>query len=361
VYHFSVTNPYDYDQLFYFRTDGIPADWSYTFAHAKRFLSAHERYEGTLTIQPPEDAKVCTDHRIDITSWMPKGNTLVQYGGATLNVNLRNRTTLTANTTMTRCDRITVRSESTAKQSQQYPRCIELTTSGCTNPPRPNEEIIVRYEDPDGNPVYRVVTTDALGCYSDTYVVTDGGEWTVTVIYEGSECSGGTRTPEETIPVPIPTDPDPDKDNRKLWYSAHVGSTHPLGSLNDIADANIYVLADLMYPVSDRLNLQLLLGIAQTSAEVTAGIDHPRWFHASANVLWVIPRAFRMKPYLRAGGGVYRNKSGSTNAGANIGIGGLSKINDQLYITPGLDYHFASFGKDENDAFITAHLGIMFR
>ncbi|MDE3249192.1 MAG: S8 family serine peptidase, partial [Bacteroidota bacterium] len=170
TFHFSATNPYDYYQLIYFRAENLPRGWTAHFSESKRLFTAHERFEGTLTIQPPDTAAVCTDRLIYVTSWMPKGNTLIPLGGSTLQIDLRSRTTLTANTTSAPCGRTNNKALSSGYSSA---KCYTLTTTGCTNPVRPNEDIIIRYDDPDGNPVFRTVKTDAMGCYSDTYVVAD--------------------------------------------------------------------------------------------------------------------------------------------------------------------------------------------
>lgn len=371
IYQFSVTNPYDYYQLFYFRLEGLPVGWTYNFAENKKRLSAYERYEGSLTVFPPDDAEVCTDHTTYVTSWMPKGNTLVQYGGATLQINLRNRTTLTADTRLARCDRdINIaRGNDTQFSNVSYaqiqkPKCFQLVTQGCTNPIKANEEIVIRYEDPDGNPVYRVVTTDEYGCYSDTYVVTEGGEWKVSATYEGDDCSGSTTTGRQPVAVPIPTRPGGGITGvfgKNWWFSAHVGSAHPLGSLNDNADANIYAALDFTTPINDNLSLALILGLAQMTSETTTLIEHPRYYHFSSNIEWNMGGASGMRPYARFGPGYYRDKNNNNFFGMNIGIGGKSKINDKLIITPGLDFHYLGIGQDNNESFLSLHLGIIFK
>ena len=368
VYQFSVTNPYDYYQLFYFRLEGLPIGWTYHFTDKKSRLSAYERYEGSLTVYPPEDAQVCTDHDLYVTSWMPKGNTMVPYGGATLQVNLRNRTTLTANTQLIRCERKQYLARSSNVQMSAVsaisskPKCFNLVTAGCTDPIKANEEIVIRYEDPDGNPVYRVVTTDEYGCYSDTYVVTDGGEWKVTATYYGDECSGATTTGATTVPVDIPGSNGIFEGlGKKMWVSAHVGSTHPLGALNDDADASIYAAADLTFPFNDNLNMSVIFGLAQMSSEIASASEHPRWYHLSANLEVNFPRPQKMKPYARFGPGYYRDKNNNNSAGLNIGIGAKSRINNELIITPGLDFHYSGIGNDNRQSFLTMHIGIIFK
>jgi hypothetical protein len=224
---------------------------------------------------------------------------------------------------------------------------------------RANEVIIIRYEDPDGNPVYRTVTTDAMGCYSDTYVVTDGGEWKVTVKYPGSDCKGGSTTGGEPVVVPLP--PKTGGTGRKLWFSFHAGSAHPLGSLNNIADANIYAMADLTYPLSNNFNLQLLGGIAQMT-NISTGTLNPRWTHFSVNAQHIFPRVFDMKPYARYGPGIYSDVSNNTTMGVNMGVGGIVRLSNQFYFLPGIDLHLPGLSsEDKKQYFLTAHIGIMFK
>lgn len=364
AFKFSVTNPYDYYQLVYFRAEGVPAGWTATFTEPKRLLNSLERYEGMLIVQPPPDAQVCTDHKIYVTSWLPKGNTLIPLGGSTLQINLRNRTTLTAATTATPCNR-----RLSTVESFSQDKCFTLTTAGCTNPVRPNEDIIIRYESPTGEIVYRTVRTDALGCYSDTYVVAEGGEWKVTVTYKGSECAGSTTTGVTSVGVPLPPrgggntgtggifNPYP----RSLWFSAHVGSTHPLRGLNDIADANIYAMADLSFPLRANTNLKLMYGLAQMTS--STGGANPRWMHLSLNLQQILPRPFDMKPYLSAGVGSYWDVNNNRTFGGNVGIGGITIVKQQLLFSPGIDFHAPQlFSSDKNKQyFITAHVGFIFK
>ncbi|MDE3251139.1 MAG: hypothetical protein KGO82_20910, partial [Bacteroidota bacterium] len=149
---------------------------------------------------------------------------------------------------------------------------------------------------------------------------------------------------------------------KRLWYSAHVGSTHPLGSLNNVADANIYAMADLSYPVSSSFNLQLLAGIAQlTNTSSTTSVS-PRWTHFSLNGQFIFPRVFDMKPYWRAGVGLYKDVAGTSTMGINTGFGGIVRLSNQFYLSPGLDLHLPRLqSKDERPYFLTAHIGILFK
>ena len=217
TYQYGLTNDEDHLQLYYFRVEDVPPGWNMTFAPRSALLLPGERVEGILTVTPPTDAPVCTDHPIRVTSWKPSGDTLVQVGGGTVQVDLRNRTLLELATGERRCNRETQpRTDAVALALMQSTaaRCREITAQGCTQPPRPNEEMVVRYEHPSGYPVYRTVTTDAAGCFSDFLVVTEGGPWEVSAEYPGDDCSGGARTQGSVVTVDLPASGDTDGDGQ---------------------------------------------------------------------------------------------------------------------------------------------------
>ncbi|MGD2084970.1 MAG: S8 family serine peptidase [Candidatus Aminicenantes bacterium] len=443
TYRFGFTNPEDNQELFYFRAEGVPVGWIAVFNPKKALLSAHQRIECSLTIQPPDDAPVCTEHKIRVTSWMPRGDTLVQVGGGTVQVDLRNRTDLVLDTTYERCtDNDDVIGEysnysfvaySKQGQQQQARGCMVIKSKGCTNPPRPFEEIILRYETPSGYPIYRTVITDEYGCYSDDYTVVEGGNWGVTAEYPGNDCSGPATTQEQEIGIPIQqtgdqdgdgvvdgdepqgdhdrdgnlgifdtdsdndgiidgeeppgdldgdghdniVDPDSDGDGiidgqdpnpygtgpwpklKKLFYSFHIGSTHPLGNLNKEADANIHFHFDFHYKLTEQLNLKLIAGINQFTEESFTGFEHPRWINISLNFQAVFPTGSGLGFYLQGGLGGYWPKSGSSNMGLNFGSGAHVPLGGPFKLSFGVDYH-RIFSSDPID-FLTLQMGILFK
>ena len=370
VFDYSLTNPYDNQQLVYFRLEGLPEGWAHSMPQPKRLLAANERFEGQLTVTPPDDAEVCTSHEMLVTSWFPKGNTIIPYGGTVLRVNLRNRTTLTADTRLSRCDDKPNLSAARFNDQQMIadnaPECIQMTTVGCTNPAQPNTELVIRYQKPNGDPVYRTVVTDAEGCYSDTYVVTEGGEWKVSAHYPGSDCAGESDTRRTPVSVPIPIDPNggviTEGGKRRFFVSAHAGSTHPLGELDGIADANIYAAADLTYFFSDRLGLSLTAGLAQMTRDSSTAAPTQRFLHFSSNVELNFPRTASFKPFLRAGPGYYWDKDENWTPGVNAGLGGKAKLASDLSLTAGLDVHLlGSNDREISTRFLTMSLGLLFK
>jgi len=227
-FNFQVTNEKDdRPALVYFRADNIPEPWTKAFAQPKKLLGPSEKFLGSLMLKPNDDAPVCSDVAVYVTGWSPRGDTLVQLGGTTVNVALRNNTTLTTQAGVGACNRKMLGGATGANgteiildttngpiamaSTKPFDRCATISVTGCTIPPRPNETIYIRYTDPAGNPVWREVTTDEFGCYEDFYVVVEGGPWEATAFYPGSDCSA-PATGVVSVFVPLPQTGDQDND-----------------------------------------------------------------------------------------------------------------------------------------------------
>ena len=152
--------------------------------------------------------------------------------------------------------------------------------------------------------------------------------------------------------------------DRRFIYSFHVGSAHPLGTLDSISDANIHAAADLTLrltrttPNSWILFAQAIVGLNQFTAEIPTGIAHPRWTNVSIDLMAVGSGSGTL-PYIRAGSGVYFPKSGSSKAGFNAGIGGLIPLTGYGALQFGIDYHLIT--TKPKTTFATLELGVLFR
>ncbi len=143
------------------------------------------------------------------------------------------------------------------------------------------------------------------------------------------------------------------------WLASfHVGSTHPLRDLDPPADANIHVRADLSYALTDRLRLVLFGGLSQLTAETAAAIEHPRFVNLSLNAQVLFPLPSGTDFYLQAGPGIYRPKSGGSDAGFNLGLGFQLPIKAPYRLELGADYHRVP---DADADFLTLQLGVLFR
>ncbi|MEE9443691.1 MAG: S8 family serine peptidase [candidate division Zixibacteria bacterium] len=216
TYRFNFTNPEDTRELFYFRVEGVPNGWTSVLTPKKAHLNGKERISCILQITPPIDAPVCTEHRFEVTSWMVRGHTLIPVGGGTAQVDLRNRTEITLGAQTQECNYKILKSlAAVVHDPVGRDTCEIINIQGCTNPPRPYEEIIIRYEDPSGYPIYRTVVTDEFGCYSDFYVVAQGGSWGVSAEYPGSDCDGPALAYVDDIQISLPRTYDQDNDGRR--------------------------------------------------------------------------------------------------------------------------------------------------
>jgi hypothetical protein len=155
---------------------------------------------------------------------------------------------------------------------------------------------------------------------------------------------------------------------RNLSYSFHVGSANPLQDLDSIADANIHFDIDFTYRLGDlttgkQINLKLYLGLNQFTAETFAAIAHPRWINVSLNAQFVTAAsATGLRGYVQGGPGIYKPKSGSTEAGVNLGLGlhvPIGSVTGPFALEFGLDLH--QIQTKPATRFYTVQLGVLFR
>ncbi len=207
TYRYNLTNPYPQANLFYFRAEGVPEGWQVDLVPRKIRLNAGERMVGEATVTPPKDAEVCTSEWIAVTSWAPRGDTLINVGGGVVQVDLRRSTVLKVDAEAGLCDGRDL--ELLMKQMKEAGEefdpetlrrdCGRIGASGCVEPPQAGVEIILRFVDPLGNVTYRTVVTDANGCFEDFMVSTTPGTWQVDAEYPGGKC----EAPDKTRPVTV--------------------------------------------------------------------------------------------------------------------------------------------------------------
>jgi hypothetical protein len=242
-FNFQVKNPLPKSTLVYFRAEGMPTAWTRTLTPAKLQLAVGETFSGRLDFKPDDPAPDCTNHDMQVTAWVPRGDTVVRLGGTHVRADLREQTLLRAGGKTAQCspDLFDSRLPYVQRAADEYrkfwaqfpataptqtfvegePRgqrpCAVMVSEGCTAPPRPGEHVLVRYQDAAGNPVYHDVVTDAHGCYQDMYIAVEGGPWTMTTFYKGNQCAGPVRSGfGVNVPLPVTGDQDhdglPDKD-----------------------------------------------------------------------------------------------------------------------------------------------------
>jgi len=213
---FVLANDESVPRLVYYRADGIPKGWAWSFKPAKALLGPGQTAQGILSIQPPTDAPVCTSHSIKVTSWEPRGDTLVRLGGTTLQIDLRNKSELTLQAEAGRCEVVDRRKKTRARpgrtSSMRDEPCKRIVASGCTNPKEANEIITLQYTGPDGEPIYHAVKTDENGCYKDSLVVHEGMQWQVKAGFKGTTCDSTSHV-ESSVDTLLPTQDHPERDD----------------------------------------------------------------------------------------------------------------------------------------------------
>lgn len=230
TFPFSFRNAEETAELIYFRADGIPDGWVWSITPSKALVAPGAQVQAELTLQPPDSAPDCTEHPVHVTGWVPRGNTLVRLGGATVRVDLRQRTEIQVKVRTAKCsgndlERLGAERKKVLAAGGAWigwdgrkQQCMRTVVQGCTNPVLPNQEITIRYEGADGEPVYKTVMTDASGCYEDFNVVVEGGDMGVDVNYPGDACLGpatdGTVVAIALDPVDRPEPNVPDGDLR---------------------------------------------------------------------------------------------------------------------------------------------------
>ncbi|HET7433556.1 MAG TPA: hypothetical protein VFN10_02465 [Thermoanaerobaculia bacterium] len=140
--------------------------------------------------------------------------------------------------------------------------------------------------------------------------------------------------------------------------SLHVGSTHPLGDLASVSDANIHLRVDANYALRDRLRLVLFGGFSQMTAESAAAIEHPRYINASLDAQWLFPKPSGSAFFLEGGPGIYWPKSGGSAFGFDLGLGWQLPLRVPYRLELGADYHRVP-GDDAQ--FVTVQFGVLFR
>jgi M6 family metalloprotease-like protein len=352
---FKVVNPFDHPIFVYLRADKVPVGWTADIVPQKAYIPVGGSINAQTTIQAPLDYPVCTTEFIKTSAWYPSGDTLVELGASTAQVNLKKSTDLTINTTVGPCSR---NGPNVLKQHADAVACSQITTKGCTNPVRPNEHITLQYTGPDGNPIFHEVVTDANGCFEDFLVNPQGGVWTAQAQYPGNDCTSNTRTPRRPIFVPPGGVQGTDDFGRgKLWLSFHLGMNFPLGSFNKTHDPGPSLTLDAEYPFRQNLSVVGYLGFHYFHGET--GVPDFHYTNLSVNLKQYFPVS-TFRGYVEAGPGVYFPKVGPNKLGFNVGAGFSFPIQSHLKFEVGPDFHFVDPGGSTKRTFIDARMGIAF-
>jgi M6 family metalloprotease-like protein len=365
TYRYDLTNPYTEPALFYFRAAGAPNDWSVVLNPKKILLNPGERVEGSATITPPPNGQVCTAEQITITSWAPRGDTIIPVGGGIVRVDLRKQTLLTLDTGIERCEGNDIQllhahASNAALQRaavNQSRSCFRITAQGCTDPKLANQEIFVKFIDPDGNPVYHKVMTDANGCYEDFLVTDKGGPWKVDAEYDGDKCQGPATSKPGSVFVPPGTQGPGGFGRGKPWFSFHLGMNFPLGSFNQTHDPGPSMTLNAEYPFRDNLSVVGFLGFHYFHGET--GIPDFHYTDLTVNLRQYFPVS-TFRAYVEGGPGIYFPKTGPNKFGFNVGTGFSFNLQPNLKFEVGPEFHFVD-PSGVKRVFVDARMGLAFR
>jgi M6 family metalloprotease-like protein len=353
---FKVVNPFDHPIFVYLRADNVPVGWTADIVPQKAYIPVGGSIDAQVTIQAPLDYPVCSTEFIKTSAWYPSGDTLIELGATTAQVNLKKSTELTVTTTVGPCNRNN--NSGILKQHASSGNCSQITTQGCTNPARPNEHITLEYTGPDGKPIYHDVITDANGCFQDFLVNPQGGIWTVQTQYPGNDCASSTHTPTRPVFVPPGGTQGPGGFGRgKLWLSFHLGMNFPLGSFNKTHDPGPSLTLNAEYPFKDDLSAVGYLGFHYFHGDE----GNPNFYYTnlSVNLKKYFPVS-SFRGYVEAGPGIYFPKTGPSKFGLNVGAGFSFNIQPNLKFELGPDFHFVDPGGTTR-TFVDARMGIAFR
>lgn len=208
VQPFQIANPYDHPILVYLRADNVPQGWDATLIPEKVHLPVGGSTLAQVQIQAPQDYPVCSTEYVSVSAWYPSGDTLLQLGGTTAQVNLKKSASVNIQNSWENCPRknpkqaVASHVQSSNLLLQDETRCKLLHSEGCTDPPQPYAHITLEYTGPNGEPIYHDVVTDANGCYEDFLVNPVPGGWTVEATYPGDECFSADTTGDISVTVP---------------------------------------------------------------------------------------------------------------------------------------------------------------
>jgi hypothetical protein len=142
---------------------------------------------------------------------------------------------------------------------------------------------------------------------------------------------------------------------RRVQASLHAGLATPVAALANDYTAGVAVHADLGYRLASELWLVGFAGYNGFGGK--SGIDDSYWVNVSVNVRYFYALGFPVFGYASAGPGLYVEKGGATDFGANAGVGVEYRLGRAFALQLGADYHWVR----SDVQFVTAEAGIVAR
>ncbi len=181
---------------------------------------------------------------------------------------------------------------------------------------------------------------------------------------EGTRDTDGDGVPDfkdidsDNDGIPDGDDPDrkPSEDKRRgLRKSFHLGYGFPLGSFAKDYNPGASVSADLEYFFNPNFSLVAFAGYHAFPSNV---VDDESYTNVSLNARRYFPVPL-WTGFIQAGPGLYRSESGTTEAGANAGLGLSFKLYPKLSLELSPDLHYI-FTRDLRRSFWDVKMGLSF-
>ncbi|MCO6478665.1 MAG: peptidoglycan DD-metalloendopeptidase family protein, partial [Phaeodactylibacter sp.] len=346
---FQVENPYAETKPVFFRIDGLPPQWSYILTPSRLVLPAGGVEMVQVTLQPHNEAPLCSEEVITVSAYTPWVDALTRLGAVSLQTELKSPGVDIFVESWAECERGDYR---TVKDD--VPNVCTIYAQGCTDPGLPNTEIAIVYTNPNGQKSVHYVMTDENGCFWGLITAAVSGEWEVQAVIEEQDCTAGSESPEETVDVSVD-----DFDQGKWALFANFGPNFPVGGFNDAFDPGFSFSYGIEREFMPQWMVNILLGYHQFYSPVR----NQHFTQLGANLKYLVPLHSDNYIFLQAGAGYYLPRFGNNAWGFNSGVGSAWIIQPRLALGLGINYHYINQSTDlyKQVGFITVPFEIKWR
>jgi hypothetical protein len=234
---------------------------------------------------------------------------------------------------------------STEESKKRFFKLIITPKDALGNFMGPRYSGLIKVKTSEGGKLIDTLTDQLDGTYTQTLLLSGKislNDVDITVMVKGVEC---TYNLARQLQEP-------------LGISFHLGSTIPIGNLNQLYNPGLSLGWNLDYHFTSQVSLVGYLGYNRFNPGLP-GIDDTYWWNISANLKYEF-NTNPLRPYINGGAGIYIPKNGNVKPGVNFGLGWDFSINANWIVELGGDYH-RIFTGGTGTSFFTAHTGLIFR
>ncbi len=145
---------------------------------------------------------------------------------------------------------------------------------------------------------------------------------------------------------------------RRFALGLHFGAAIPNSSFSNRYDTDYSVALDLDYHFTSKLSVVGTIGYNHFKGG-SAGVSDTYWWNITANAKYRFTTQ-NLQPYITGGAGLYVPEHGSTEPGANGGLGVDYTIDKNWVLEVGVDYH-CIFTSGSDTEFFNPHIGLLRR